>query len=152
MQVKIEGTARELKPLKGAGPRAPLYTGVKIGGKWYNIHGDHRNLYNKVVDLELNGTIAKFAAPQKPPAPAQKPPTPPPAPALTNGHTPRWATREDATDAYVFYLTQLGQYITDSAALVRAVNCLLMQEADGEINPIHRQRKEQGVNHDPRTR
>ena len=134
MQVKIEGTARELKPLKGAGPDAPLYTGLKIDGKWYNINGDHRNLYNKVVDLELNGNIAKFAIPQKPPAPAQQPPTPPP----TNGHTPRWATREDAVDTYIFYTTKLGQYITEPAALVRAVNCLVMQEADGEINPVHR--------------
>src|SRR5215510_11676183 len=76
MQVKIEGTARELKPLKGAGPGAPLYTGLKIDGKWYNLHGDHRNLYNKVVDLELNGNIAKFATPQTSPAPAQRPPIP----------------------------------------------------------------------------
>jgi hypothetical protein len=144
MQVKIERTARELKPLKGAGPSAPLYTGVKIGGKWYNLHGDHRNLYNKVVDLELNGTIAKFTQPQTPPAPAQRPPTPPPAPALTNGHTPRWATRDDAVDAYIFYTTELGQYITEPAALVRAVNCLVMQEADGEINPTHRPRKDRG--------
>jgi hypothetical protein len=96
MQVKIEGTARELKPLKGAGPGAPLYTGVKIGGKWYNIHGDHRNLYNKVVDLELNGNIAKFATPQTPPTPAQQPPAPRPP---TNGHTPKWATRNDAVAA-----------------------------------------------------
>src|SRR5215831_11657252 len=78
MQVKIEGTARELKPLKGAGPNAPLYTGLKIDGKWYNIHGDRRNLYKKVVDLELNGNIARFAAPQKPPAPTQQPPAPRP--------------------------------------------------------------------------
>jgi hypothetical protein len=141
MQVKIEGTARELKPLKGAGPGAPLYTGLKIDGKWFNIHGDHRNLYGKVVDLVLNGNVAKFAQPQTPPAPAQRPPTPPPAPALTNGHTPRWATREDAVEAYIFYTTELGQYITEPAALVRAVNCLLMQEADGEINPTHRPRK-----------
>ena len=80
-----------------------------------------------MVDLELNGNIAKFAMPQKPPAPA-----------LTNGHTPRWATREDAVDTYIFYTTKLGQYITEPAALVRAVNCLVMQEADGEIKPVHR--------------
>jgi hypothetical protein len=59
MQVKIERTARELKPLKGAGPNAPLYTGVKIAGKWYNLHGDHRNLYNKVVDLEQQNARLK---------------------------------------------------------------------------------------------
>jgi len=134
MQVKIAAATRELKPLRGSRDHETLYTGIKITGAWYNIKGDHRNLYNKVVDLELNGTIAKFAAPQNPPAPAQQPPAPPPP---TNGHTPRWATREDATDAYIFYATKLGQYITEPAALVRAVNCLVMQEADGEINPIH---------------
>jgi hypothetical protein len=135
MQVKIEGTARELKPLKGAGPGAPLYTGVKIGGKWYNIHGDHRNLYNKVVDLELNGNIAKFAVPQTPPALAQRPPTPRPP---TNGHTPKWATRNDAVDAYIFYATKVEQHIKDPYAIVRAVNCLMMMEKEGEINPVHR--------------
>jgi hypothetical protein len=135
MQVKIEGTARELKPLKGAGPGAPLYTGVKIGGKWYNIHGDHRNLYNKVVDLELNGNIAKFATPQTPPTPAQQPPAPRPP---TNGHTPKWATRNDAVAAYIFYATKVEQYIKDPYAVVRAANCLMMMEKEGEINPVHR--------------
>jgi len=141
MQVKIESCTKDLRPLRGSQDQQTLYTGVKIAGQWYDLRGDHRNLYGKVVDLALNGKLAKFATPQKSPAPAQQPPTPPPAPALTNGHTPRWATRENAVDAYVFYLTQLGQYITEPAALVRAVNCLVMQEADGEINPIHRQRK-----------
>ena len=149
MQVKIESCTRDLRPLRGSQDQQTLYTGLKIAGQWYNLRGDHRALYGKLVDLELNGNIAKFATPQTPPAPAQRPPTPPPP---TNGHTPRWATREDAVDAYIFYTTKLGQYITEPAALVRAVNCLVMQEADGEINPTHRQRKEQGVNHDPRTR
>jgi hypothetical protein len=137
MQVKVEACTKDLRPLRGSQDQAALYTGLKIAGEWYNLRGDHRNLYKKVVDLELNGNIAKFAAQQTPPAPAQQPPAPPPAPALTNGHTPRWSTREDATAAYVFYLTQLGQYITEPAALVRAVNCLVMQEAEGEINPVH---------------
>ena len=131
MQVKIEGTAPELKPLKGE------------DGELRYIPGPPKP-YNKVVDLELNGAIAKFTQPQTPPAPAQRPPTPPP----TNGHTPRWATREDAVEAYIFYATELGQYIPEPAALVRAVNCLVMQEADGEINPVHRPRKERGVSHD----
>ena len=138
MQVKIESCTKDLRPLRGSQDQQTLYTGLKIAGQWYDLRGDHRNLYGKVVDLELNGNVAKFAIPQKPPAPAQQPPTPPPP---TNGHTPRWATREDAVDAYIFYTTKLGQYITEPTALVRAVNCLLMQEADGEINPIHRPRK-----------
>ena len=141
MQYKIEACTKDLRPLRGSRDLETLYTGLKINGNWFNIKGDHRTLYNKVVDLELNGKLAKFATQQQPPAPAQRPPTPPPP---TNGHTPRWATREDAVDAYIFYTTKLGQYITEPAALVRAVNCLVMQEADGEINPIHRQRKEQG--------
>jgi hypothetical protein len=135
MQVKIEGTARELKPLKGAGPDAPLYTGLKIGGRWYNLRGDHRNLYGKVVDLELNGNIAKFVTPQTPPAPAQQPPAPRPP---TNGHTPKWSTRNDAVAAYVFYATEVGQYIKEPVAIVRAANCLMMMEKEGEINPVHR--------------
>jgi hypothetical protein len=135
MQVKIEGTARELKPLKGAGVGAPLYTGVKINGKWFNLLGDHRNLYNKVVDLELNGTIAKFATPQTIPAPAQQPPVPRPP---TNGHTPKWATRNDALAAYIFYATEVEQYIKEPYAVVKAANCLVMLEAQGEINPVHR--------------
>ena len=136
MQVKIEGTARELKPLKGAGPGAPLYTGLKIEGKWYNLHGDYRKLYGKVVDLELNGNIAKFATPQTAPAPARQPPKPPPPP--TNGHTPRWATRNDAVDAYIFYAIEVEQYIKEPYAIVRAANCLMMMEKEGEINPVHR--------------
>src|SRR5262249_45050272 len=141
MQVKIESCTKDLRPLRGSQDQQTLYTGLKIAGQWYDLRGDHPNLYGKVVNLDLNANPANSATPKKPPAPAQQPPTPPPAPALTNGHTPRWATREDAVDAYIFYTTKLGQYITEPAALVRAVNCLVMQEADGEINPIHRQRK-----------
>ncbi len=135
MQVKIEAATRELRPLKGAAPGGPLYTGLKIGGSWYNIEGDHRNLYNKICDLEITGNIARFTNPQQPPAPHQAPPPPPPA---INGHTPRWPNREAAVDAYVFYLTQCSKYINESYAMVKAANCLLMIEKDGEINPVHR--------------
>ncbi len=138
MQVKIEAATRELKPLRGAAPGGPLYTGIKIGGSWYNIEGDHRNLYNKIVDLEISGNIARFTNPQQPPAPHQAPPPPPP-PAAMNGHTPRWPNREAAVDAYVFYLTQCSKYITEPYAMVKAANCLLMIEKDGEINPVHRE-------------
>jgi len=137
MQVKIQSVARELKPLRGAPQGGALYTGVKIDGNWFNIEGDHRNLYNKVVDLEFNGNIARFTAPQQPPAPHQAPPTPPP-PASMNGHTPRWPNREAATEAYIFYVTQVAKWINDPYAIVRAANCLLMMEKDGEINPVHR--------------
>src|SRR5262249_6149871 len=100
MQVKIESCTKDLRPLRGSQDQQTIDTGLKLGGQWYNLRGDHRNLYNKVVDLELNGKLAKFATPQIPPAPAQKPPPPPPP---TNGHMPRWATREDAVDTYIFY-------------------------------------------------
>src|SRR5262245_42044878 len=136
MQRKIESCTKDLRPLRGSQDTQTLNTRLKIAGQWYNLRRDHRNLYNKVVDLELNGNTAKFATPQTPPAPTRRPPTPPPPP--TNGHTPRWATREDAVDAYIFYTTKLGQYITEPAALVRAVNCLVMQEANGEINLVNR--------------
>jgi hypothetical protein len=136
MLVKVEATAKELSPLKGSQDRETLYTGLKVQGKWYNLRGDHRNLYNKAVDLELNGNTAKFATPQQPPAPAQQPP--PPAPKPLNGHTPKWANRNDAVDAYIFYATQVEQYIKEPYALVRAANCLMMMEKDGEINPVHR--------------
>jgi len=136
VNVKIQATAKELRPLRGSQDGETLYTGVKINGKWFDLKGDHRSLYNKVVDLDLNGNIAKFATPQAPPAPAQRPPAPPPPP--TNGHTPKWGSRDDAVDAYIFYSTELGRYIAEPAALVRATNCLMMMEKDGEINPVHR--------------
>ena len=135
MNVKIQATAKELRPLRGSQDHETLYTGVKINGKWFDLKGDHRNLYNKVVDLEINGNMAKFATPQTPPAPAQQPPAPKPP---TNGHTPKWGTRNDALDAYLFYSTQLEPYIKDSLAIVRATNCLMMMEKEGEINPVHR--------------
>jgi hypothetical protein len=103
--------------------------------EWYNLLGDHRSLYGKVVDLVLNGNLARFATPQTPPPRAQRPPTPPPP---TNGHTPKWATRNDAVAAYIFYATEVEQYIKDPYAVVRAANCLMMMEKEGEINPVHR--------------
>jgi len=135
MQYKIEACTKDLRPLRGSRDLETLYTGLKINGNWFNIKGDHRNLYNKVVDLELNSNIAKFALPQTPPAPAQKPPVPRPP---TNGHTPRWETRNDAVAAYIFYATEVEQYIKDPYAVVKAANCLVMLEAQGEINPVHR--------------
>ena len=135
MNVKIQATAKELRPLRGSQDHETLYTGVKINGRWFELKGDHRNLYNKVVDLELNGNIAKFARPQTPPAPAQQPPAPRPP---TNGHTPKWATRNDAVAAWIFYATEVEQYIKDPYAVVKAANCLAMLEAQGEINPVHR--------------
>ncbi len=136
MNVKVQSVARELNPLRGAAPGGPLYTGIKIDGQWYNIEGDHRNLYNKVVDLEFDGNIARFTSPQQPPAQHQAPPPPPP-PAAINGHTPHWPNREAALDAYVFYATSVSKYIADPIAIVRATNCLMMMEKDGEINPVH---------------
>ncbi len=137
MQVKIESVTRELRPLRG-NQGGPLYTGVKINGKWFNILGDHRNLYSKVVDLtveEVNAdNILKFTSPQQPPAQHQAPPPPPPA---INGHTPHWPNREAALDAYVFYATSVSKYIADPYAIVKAANCLMMMEKDGEINPVH---------------
>lgn len=135
MQYKIEACTKALRPLRGSQDQETMYTGLKINGSWVNLKGDHRNLYNKVVDLDLNGNLAKFAAPQTPPAPAQRPPAPPPP---TNGHTPRWATRNDAVDAWIFYATEVEQYIKDPYAVVKAANCLAMLEAQGEINPVHR--------------
>jgi len=135
MNYKIEACTKDLRPLRGSQDHETLYTGVKINGKWFDLKGDHRNLYNKVVDLELNGNIAKFARPQTPPAPAQQPPAPRPP---TNGHTPKWATRNDAVAAWIFYATEVEQYIKDPYAVVKAANCLAMLEAQGEINPVHR--------------
>src|SRR5262249_14399672 len=114
MQVKIESCTKDFRPLRGSQDQQTLYTGLKIAGQWYNLRGDHRNLYNKVVDLDLNGNIAKFATPQTAPAPAQQPPTARPP---TNGHTPKWATRNDALDAYIFYATEIQQYIKDPYAV-----------------------------------
>ena len=94
MQYKIESCTKDLRPLRGSQDQETLYTGIRIGTTWYNLKGDHRNLYNKVVDLEIKGNLATFTNPQTPPAPAQQPPTPPP-PHSANGHTPKWATRDD---------------------------------------------------------
>src|SRR6476620_4541096 len=135
MQVKIESAARELRPLRGSAG-GPLYTGIKVNGQWYNIEGDHRNLYNKSVDLLFEGNIAKFAHPQQPPAQPQTPPKMPPPP--TNGHTPHWPNRESAVEAYLFYVSRVGEYVQDQTAIVRAANCLAMMESNGEINPVHR--------------
>lgn len=138
MQVKIQSCTKDLRPLRG-GPPNVLYTGLKIDGNWWNMEGDHRNLYNKIADLileEIGGNrIARFATAQQPPAQHQAPP-PPPTP--TNGHTPRWPNREAATDAYIFYATQVSKYLQDPIAIARAANCLIMLENDGEINPVHR--------------
>ena len=142
MQYKIESCTRDLRPLRGSQDQETLYTGLKITvdgqTKWVSMKGDHRNLYNKVVDIEVNGNLARFTSPQKPPAPAEQPPPPRPGLSVSNGHTPKWATREDAVDAYVFYATRIGEYIQDPLALVRGANCLMMLESQGEINPIHR--------------
>jgi hypothetical protein len=131
---KIESCTRELREVKGYGKT--LFTGVRIEGQWYNLAGDHRNLYNKTADLILDGKFARFAIPQNPPAPAQQPP-PRPAP-TPNDHTPKWPTREDASDAYIYYLKEIEAYVKDAYALVKAANCLVMLEAQGEINPVHR--------------
>lgn len=139
MQVKIESCTKELRPLRGAPAGSPLYTGVRINGQWYNLEGDHRNLYNKSVDLELNGNMAKFATPQTPPAPAQKPPPP-----TSNGHTPRWPDRDTAVAAYIYYYDRVSKYVADPYATVRAANCLMMMEKDGEINPVHREPGSEG--------
>lgn len=139
MQVKIEAATKQLRPLRGSQDQETLYTGLKINGSWVNLKGDHRNLYNKVVDLEIDGNLARFTNPQTPPAPARHPPAPPPPPSM-NGHTPKWGTRDDAVDTYIFYATELGRYINDPIALVRAGNCMMMLEAQGEINPVHSQK------------
>src|ERR1041384_5702811 len=136
MQVKIESAARELRPLRGAAPGGPLYTGIKVNGQWYNIEGDHRNLYNKSVDLLFEGNIAKFAQPQQPPAQPQTPPKMPPPP--TNGHTPHWPNRESAVEAYLFYVSRVGEYVQDQTAIVRAANCLTMRKSNGKTNRVHR--------------
>ena len=135
MHYKIEAATKKLGPLRGSQDQETLYTGLKINGHWFNIKGDHRNLYNKVVDLEIDGNMARFTNPQTPPQPAQRPPAPP-LPSQ-NGHTPRWATRDDAVDAYIFYATQVSKYLADPLAIARAANCLAMLEAQGEINPVH---------------
>jgi len=134
MQVKIQSAARELKPMRD-NPNGPLYTGLKIDGQWYNIEGDHRDLYNKVVDLTLEGKVARFTSPQHPPAPAQPPPRLPPPSA---GHTPHFPNREAAVEAYQYYMSRVGEFTQDAAAIVRAANCLVMMESHGEINPVHR--------------
>ena len=139
MQVKIQSAARELKPLRGAPPNSPLYTGIKVDGQWYNIEGDHRSLYNKVVDLEFNGNIARFATLQHPPAAPQSPPPPPPPSTNGHGHTPRWPNRESVVDAYIYYATQVSKYLSDPIAIARATNCLVMLESQGEVNPVHRE-------------
>ena len=142
MKVKIESCTRDLRPLRGSQDQETLYTGLKVTidgqTRWLSMKGDHRNLYNKVVDIEVNGNLARFTNPQTPPAPAEQPPPPRPGLSIQNGHTPKWATREDAVDAYVFYATRIGEYIQDPLALVRGANCLMMLESQGEINPVHR--------------
>lgn len=135
MNVKIQSAARELKPLRGSQDQQTLYTGIKIDGNWFNIKGDHRNLYNKIVDLEFDGNIARFATPQQPPAPSQTLPPPPP---VSNGHTPKWPDRESIVEAYIFYATELAKYINDPLAVARSANCLIMIEKEGEVNPVHR--------------
>jgi hypothetical protein len=135
MQYKIEAATKQLRPLRGSQDQETLYTGLKINGSWVNLKGDHRNLYNKVVDLEIDGNMARFTNPQTPPAPAQQPPAPPPP--STNGHTPKWATRDDAVGTWIFYATKIAPYINDAYAIVKAANCLVMMEKDGEINPVH---------------
>lgn len=141
MQVKIESCTRELRPLRTA-PNGPLYTGLKIKGEWWNIQGDHKSLYNKTVDLRIvdeNNKIVEFSTPQTPPAPAQKPPPP-----MTNGHTPRWPDRDTAVAAYIYYYDRVSKYVADPYATVRAANCLMMMEKDGEINPVHREPGSEG--------
>jgi hypothetical protein len=50
MRVKIQSCTRELREDNGE-----KYTGVKINGQWYNWKGDHRDKYNKEVDVEIKG-------------------------------------------------------------------------------------------------
>jgi hypothetical protein len=135
MQVKIQSVARELKPRRGD-MSGKLYTGLKINDQWYDLEGDHRDLYNKVVDLYFDGKIARFASPQQPPAPAQTPPKLPPP---QGGHTPHFPNRESAVEAYQYYMSRVGEFTQDAAAVVRAANCLVMMETHGEINPVHRE-------------
>jgi len=35
-------------------------------------------------------------------------------------------------------VTQVAEYIKEPYAIVKAANCLLMTEKEGEINPVHR--------------
>jgi len=144
MNVKIQGTAKELRPAR-SNPNGPLCTGIKVDGQWYDLPGDHRNLYNKVADLIFEGKMARFANPQQPPAQPQSPPPPPP-PSATNGHTPRWPNRESVTEAWIYYATQVEKYIKEPYAIVKAANCLVMMEKDGEINPVHREPGEDANN------
>jgi hypothetical protein len=133
MQVKIASCTKELRQLRGD-DSGKLYTGIRIGDDWYSIEGDHRNLYNKTVDLIIEGKIARFKEFQTPPAPAQKPPPP-----VSNGHTPRWPDRDTAVAAYIFYAEALSRYLNDPMAVARAANCLMMMEQNGEINPVNRE-------------
>jgi hypothetical protein len=136
MQVKIASCTKEVRPLRGD-ESGTLYTGIKINEEWWNIAGDHRNLYNKTVDLTIideKKKIVNFRQPQTPPAPAQKPPPP-----VSNGHTPRWPDRDTAVAAYIFYAEQVSKYLNDPMAVARAANCLIMMEQNGEINPVNRE-------------
>lgn len=66
MRVKVQSCTKELRTTA----QGTEYTGIKINSQWYNIQGDHRNLYNKEVDLEIKGKWAKLLTP---PAPAAAP-------------------------------------------------------------------------------
>jgi len=139
MQVKIESTAKDLRPSRSQ-PNGPLCTGIRVNGQWFDIEGDHRNLYNKVADLIFEGKMARFATEQHPPAAPQSPPKlPPPSLNGHSGHTPRWPNRESAVEAYIYYATQVAKYVNDPYAIVKAANCLVMMEKDGEVNPVHRE-------------
>lgn len=59
MRVKIQSCARDLRETRDG----RSYSGIKFDGRWYNIPGDHRKLYGKTVDLEINGSWARLARP-----------------------------------------------------------------------------------------
>jgi hypothetical protein len=56
MRVKIQSCTRELRKLRDGRDA----TGLKIDGKWYDAPGDHRDKYNKEVEVELSGKFAKI--------------------------------------------------------------------------------------------
>lgn len=136
---KIESCTRELRTLNGD-ESGDLYTGLKINGLWYHMKGDHRGLYGKTVDVIQKDKSRKIVALVDQQQEQATFPKLVERARPQGGYEskPKWSTREDIVEAYAFYLQELKPYIKEDQALVRAVNCIIMCEAKGDVKPVHR--------------